>query len=148
MSLKDRRLMAAMAIAWLGLLHGIPAHADCLDAAAVYHGVDALLLRAIATHESGMRANVTNRNQDGSEDVGLMQINSMHLPRLARYGITKASLFDPCVNAYVGAWILKENFVRYGSTWEAVGAYNAGSVGKRRQYAARIHNVLRAARMR
>ena len=35
-----------------------------------------------------------NRNRDGSHDIGLMQINSMHLPDLARQGITRQRLLD------------------------------------------------------
>ncbi len=38
-----------------------------------------------------MRSWVTNKNTNGSEDIGLMQINSAHLPRLAKFGITRQS---------------------------------------------------------
>ncbi|SAL80995.1 lytic transglycosylase catalytic [Caballeronia terrestris] len=51
------------------------AHADCLDDAARYHRVSVQVVRAIAQQESRMRAYVTNRNSDGSEDIGLMQVN-------------------------------------------------------------------------
>ncbi|WP_316157492.1 lytic transglycosylase domain-containing protein [Cupriavidus sp. BIC8F] len=114
-------------------------YADCLDGAAVFHGVSPLLLRSIAMQESGMRPWVTNRNANGSEDIGLMQINSIHLPRLGKYGISRAHLFDGCVNAYVGAWILRENIQRFGPTWKAVGAYNAASPDKQLRYANQIH---------
>lgn len=119
-----------------------PASSSCLDDAANHHGVNAALLRAIAMHESGMRADAVNKNSDGSEDVGLMQINSSHLPRLRQYGVTRSSLLDPCVSAYVGAWILRENIDRYGNTWNAVGAYNATTMEKRRAYVERIQRVL------
>ncbi|WP_454754789.1 lytic transglycosylase domain-containing protein [Cupriavidus necator] len=121
-----------------------PAVADCLDDAAAYHGVGALLVRGIAKAESGMRANAVNRNTNGSEDLGLMQINTVHLPRLARYGVTRERLFDPCVSAYVGSWILRACLDRYGHTWNAVGCYNAGSPDKRLKYANRIYAVLQA----
>ncbi|SCU77626.1 Invasion protein iagB [Cupriavidus necator] len=115
------------------------AQADCLDDAAVFHGVSPSLLRSIAMQESGMKPWVTNRNANGSEDIGLMQINTIHLPRLARYGITRAHLFNGCTNAYVGAWILRENIHRFGPTWKAVGAYNAASPDKQLRYANKIH---------
>ncbi len=67
-----------------------------------------------------------------------MQINSMHLKRLGVYGITRAHLFEPCVSAYVGAWMLRENIERFGPTWKAVGAYNASSPDKQLRYANRI----------
>ncbi|SAL66324.1 transglycosylase SLT domain-containing protein [Caballeronia humi] len=51
------------------------ARADCLDDAARYHRVSIQVVRAIAQQESGMRPYVTSRNTDGSEDIGLMQVN-------------------------------------------------------------------------
>ena len=115
------------------------AGADCLDDAATFHGVDARLVRSIALQESGMNPHITHRNSNGSEDIGLMQINSIHLPRLARFGISRDRLFDGCINAYVGAWILRENIERFGPVWKAVGAYNASSPEKQLRYASLVH---------
>lgn len=120
------------------------ARADCLDEAAAFHRVSSTLVRGIAQVESGMRSWVTNTNTNGSEDIGLMQINSVHLPRLAKFGITRQSLFDPCTNAYVGTWILADCLSRYGETWTAVGCYNAGSPDKRLRYANRVYQKLQS----
>ena len=58
-----------------------------------------------------------NRNRDGSHDIGLMQINSMHLPDLARQGITRQRLLDePCLSIDVGASILSGFIRRHGRT--------------------------------
>jgi soluble lytic murein transglycosylase-like protein len=121
------------------------ARADCLDDAARYHRVSVQILRAIAQQESGMRPYVTSRNADGSEDIGLMQINSSWLPKLARFGITRQHLFDACVNAYVGTWILASNIKQFGPTWKAVGAYNAVSSNKQIIYANNIYRRLQRA---
>lgn len=143
--MKSPRKLTLMGATALGITcASAPAVADCLDDAAAYHGVGALLVRGIAKAESGMRANAVNRNTNGSEDLGLMQINTVHLPRLARYGVTRERLFDPCVSAYVGSWILRDCLDRYGHTWNAVGCYNAGSPDKRLKYANRIYAVLQA----
>lgn len=137
------------ALAWL--LVSAPAaftsvcHADCLDDAAQFHRVNVQLVRAIAQQESGMRANAVNTNSDGSEDIGLMQINSSWLPKLARYGITRQRLFDACVNGYVGTWILASNIKQFGATWKAVGAYNAVSTNKQLIYANHIYRRLQRA---
>ena len=91
-----------------------------------------LLLYAIASAESSLDARAINRNRDGSHDIGLMQINSMHLPDLARQGITRQRLLDePCLSIDVGASILSGFIRRHGRTWRAVGAYNAGSASDR-----------------
>ena len=118
------------------------AHADCLDDAAAYRHISAQLVRAIAQQESGMRAGAINVNANGSEDIGLMQINSSWLPTLARYGIRREHLFNACVNAYVGTWILASNFRQFGPTWKAVGAYNATSSSRQLVYANSIYRRL------
>ena len=135
-------LLAGLAL--LSSAQGV--HADCLDDAAHYHRVNVRLVRAIAQQESGMRANAINVNKDGSEDIGLMQINSSWLPKLARYRITRDKLFDSCINGYVGTWILASNVKQFGPTWKAVGAYNAVSTSKQLVYANNIYRrLLRAA---
>ncbi|WP_186050430.1 transglycosylase SLT domain-containing protein [Burkholderia gladioli] len=113
----------------------------CVADAAQYQGIDPALLLAIAQHESGLRPLSINRNQNGSRDIGLMQINSSWLPTLAKYGIGSDALLDPCVNAYIGAWILKQAIARYGATWLAVGAYNAASRDKQIRYIGRIYPI-------
>ena len=112
--------------------------AACFDLAAQRYNVSPVLLQAIAQHESGGRATAINRNTNGSRDIGLMQINSMWLPTLARHGIAERDLFDPCVNTLVGAWILSNNFARWGYTTQGLGAYNAASPALRERYAAQV----------
>lgn len=119
--------------------------ADCLDDAARFHRVSVVLVRAIAQQESGMRANAVNTNSDGTEDIGLMQINSSWLPKLRRYGITREALFNGCVNGYVGTWILASNIKQFGLTWKAVGAYNAVSANKQLVYANNIYRRIQRA---
>jgi len=118
------------------------ARADCIDDAAAYRHISPRLVRAIAQQESGMRANAINVNANGSEDIGLMQINSSWLPKLARFGIQREHLFNACVNAYVGTWILASNFRQFGPTWKAVGAYNATSSSRQLVYANSIYRRL------
>lgn len=114
-------------------------HANCWESSGARYNMPATLLYAIAVHESSLNPNATNRNRNGSEDVGLMQINSLWLPTLASMGISRKQLFDPCTSIEVGAWILAQNFRAHGSNWNAVGAYNAGSPEKRQAYAMKIY---------
>lgn len=125
----------------------------CWEQAAQRYGVSAQLLYAIARVESGLNPVAINRShhaRTGSYDIGLMQINSSHLPTLARYGIGERDLHEPCTNIHVGAWLLADSFSRHGPTWDAVGAYNAactrlrGSAcqSARATYARRVYRQL------
>lgn len=146
-----------LAIVAVLLLVGAPSAAlGCWDEAARRYGVSAALLYAIARVESDLDPKAVNRRhleRTGSYDIGLMQINSRHLPALARHGIGEAELFDPCTNVQVGAWLLAGLFARHGVTWDAVGAYNAACVRlpadacarTRAQYAWRVYRQLPAA---
>lgn len=103
---------------------------NCWAAAAHRYDLPVELLYAIGHVESrhNPRA-ISPPNRNGSHDIGVMQINSDWLPALARYGITRRDLIDkPCTNIQVGAWILSQEVQRFGYTWYAIGAYNAGPV--------------------
>ncbi|WP_321853348.1 lytic transglycosylase domain-containing protein [Paraburkholderia tropica] len=136
-----RRISISTAAA-LACVVPFAAQADCLDDAAAYRHINAQLVRAIAKQESGMRADAVNVNRNGTEDIGLMQINSSWLPKLARYGIRREHLFNACVNAYVGTWILASNIRQFGPTWKAVGAYNSPTSAHQLVYANSIYRRL------
>lgn len=102
--------------------------ATCWVQAANHFDVDPLLLKAIAKVESSMNPKAINRNSNGTFDIGMMQINSIHLPRLESKGINKKRLInEPCLSVYVGAEILSGFIKQFGYNWKAVGAYNAGA---------------------
>ncbi|PQZ93996.1 MULTISPECIES: transglycosylase SLT domain-containing protein [Pseudomonas] len=112
--------------------------ATCWQSAANRYHIDPLLLYAIAKVESNLYPHARNINSDGSQDIGLMQINSRHLPALAQFGITEQHLMtQPCTSVMVGAWILAGFIREKGYGWQAVGAYNAGAKPGRDQRRAR-----------
>lgn len=119
------------------------ANAACYREAAQKYGVSETLLRAIAQVESGGRdaSKVENKNSDGSRDIGRMQINTIWLPVLKRYGITEESLRDECVSIKVGAWIMAQNVERHGLNWDAVGAYNVGCRKLKKEECERRRNL-------
>lgn len=121
---------------------GAAAPSTCWEQAAQRHQVNPHLLVAIAEVESALRPQALGRNTNGSIDIGLMQINTLWLPELRRHGIGARDLLDPCVSIHVGAWVLSQKMRRYGNTWTAVGAYNAGSTPLRDQYARKVMRAL------
>lgn len=138
MRISSIRVFLATALLLVGASQ---AHACWEDAAARY-GVSSHLLYAIAKTESKLNPYALHQNDNGTWDIGLMQINSTNLPELARLGIKAADLYDSCTNIQVGAWILAQKIARFGNTWEAVGAYNARSADKRIRYAWLVYRNL------
>lgn len=73
------------------------ANADCWEEAGREFSIAPELLYAIAEQESNLNPRAIGHNSNGSRDIGLMQVNTYHLPRLAKYGITEQSLLnDSC----------------------------------------------------
>jgi soluble lytic murein transglycosylase-like protein len=132
-----------VAVGLVALLGAGSARADCFDEAANYQTVNPLILRAIAWQESHNRPAAVHKNANGSTDYGVMQINSVHLPVLARYGISRGTLMEPCKNVYIAAWHLRQKMNKYGNTWAAVGAYHSETPSLRDEYAREIVAVLR-----
>jgi soluble lytic murein transglycosylase-like protein len=139
------RQIATIAIVTLFATVGRPAFAavDCFTAAGQYQTVNPLILRAIAWQESHDATTAKHVNSNGSVDYGLMQINSIHLPKLAQYGISADKLMNPCANVYVAAWHLRQKMNKYGNTWAAVGAYHSETPALRDQYAQQVMAILR-----
>ena len=144
-----RGLTLALFAAVLGLTHPLAAQAAdghqydaCFSMVGSYYHINPLLLRAIARRESQFNPLAINRNHDSSIDLGLMQINSNHLPDLVKagfstslLGMARRLLNEPCLNIGVGAAILAGDVRTYGMTWNAIGAYNARDPLKRKVYA-------------
>jgi soluble lytic murein transglycosylase-like protein len=91
------------------------------------------------------------KNPGTGYGAGLMQIDSQHHMQLSRYGIKPQNLLtDACLNIYTGAYYLALAFQKWGISWEAVGAYNAGfrrtdrQAMRRLAYARKIEVIYRA----
>jgi soluble lytic murein transglycosylase-like protein len=135
-------ILQLVAAGFVVLVTAAPAHADCFDEAAKYQQVNPLILRAIAWQESHNHPDALNKNANGSIDYGLMQINSVHLNTLGRYGISSATLMQPCKSVYVAAWHLRQKMNKYGNTWQAVGAYHSETPALRDKYSKQIIDIL------
>ncbi|HEX2544490.1 MAG TPA: lytic transglycosylase domain-containing protein [Ramlibacter sp.] len=116
--------------------------APCLAAAAHYHAVNPWLLRAILKVESDFKADAVNRNANGTVDVGMAQINSIHFPELARWGVTPIRLLDGCTATYVAAWHLARQIRRHGNSWYGAASYHSTSPCQNSRYAGLLWNTL------
>lgn len=110
------------------------------EEAGEYYDINPKLLHAIAETESGKNPNAVNcANRNGSCDYGLMQINSIHLSMLQKHGIYKNDLFNPRINIFVGAWVLKNCMNKHGNSYKTLNCYN-GKIKNNPYYAKVLKN--------
>jgi hypothetical protein len=93
----------------------------------------ALLLVVMDTEAGTVGRNSGNDN--GSFDMGPMQINSLWLPVLAGMGLDERLVRDNgCVNLAVGAWILRSHLKRSGNLETALADYHSRNPERGRKY--------------
>jgi hypothetical protein len=113
-----------------------------LAAARRYHVHEQLFLAVLATE--GGRVGQVVRNRNGSYDMGPAQINSIHLPELARLGISREQVInDGCLNLQIGAWLLAraldgQSPSNPGEFWRRVGNYNSATPAPNVTYQAKV----------
>lgn len=76
-----------------------------------------------------------------ARDIGRMQVNTIHLSELAKYGIAPEHLLTRACRI-VGAWLYAKKVRRHGNTWAAVGAYHSETPHLRDAYARKIHDLV------
>ena len=114
--------------ALMGLLFGFSslyAKSYYVEAGEMFN-VEPQLLWAIAKTESNFDIKALNKNKNGTYDIGIMQINSIHLPELKeKYNIEQEDLYNPRVNIHIGAMILKRSLNKHeGNLVNGVTCYN------------------------
>ncbi len=104
--------------------------AACLLLAAQTYSVPTAVLIGILEVEGG-KVGQQVANQNGSYDLGPMQINTIWIPELAKhwgvnYNTAKAWIRDdPCTNIGVAAWILRKHKDETGSLGKAIAHYHS-----------------------
>lgn len=114
----------------------------CIVPAAIYHQVNHDILRAVLKVESGLKPEAVGRNDNGTVDVGIGQMNSMHFKELAKYGVAPEYLKDACVGTYVSAWHLKKGIAKYGNTWFGIATYHSATPYFNNRYQILLRNEL------
>lgn len=115
---------------------------QCIVPASTYHTVNPYVLRAILKVESGLKSGALGKNQNGSVDIGIGQINSIHLKELSQFGIGPVHLQDACIGTYVAAWHLKKAIAARGNTWEGVASYHSRTPYFNKRYQALLINEM------
>ena len=116
------------------------AFAFCYEEAGLEYNINPVLLQVISKTESNLNQTAINTNPNGTQDIGLMQINSSWVKSLNLDA--DLLLSDPCYNLKTGAEILSKCIEQYGYRWEAIGCYNAASKDKRVKYSWKIFKEL------
>lgn len=72
-----------------------------------------------------------------------MQINTIHLERFAKHGISEDLLKrDECVSIFAGAHILQTEVKAAGDFWQGVGRYHSRTPSLRDGYIAKVRGRL------
>lgn len=104
------------------MIHDVPL--DCINNAAVAFHVPAAVILSVMAVEGGKNGMVT-KNKNGTDDLGVMQINSSWLTTLKAHHITKSDLQnDPCLNVTVGTWILAHDMAERKG-WQGIANYHS-----------------------
>lgn len=105
--------------------------AACIFMAAQTYGIPPAVLVGIYQVEAGAVGQEVGPNDNGSYDLGPMQINTIWIPDLAeQWGVSadtarKWVRDDPCTNVGVSAWILRSHLDRTGNLSNAIAHYHS-----------------------
>lgn len=126
------------------MMADIPVDMQTLDAcvaqASQRYGVHPIVIKSIISVEGG-RIGTYSRNSNGTHDMGIMQINTIHEPAIQKeMGFsTKDLIIDPCKNIMAGTWILWQRMQEVpGKLWLAVGNYHSKTPRHRQRYLKKI----------
>lgn len=119
-------------------------HLACMLAVAAFYGLPPRVLPAIQAVEGG-RVGTISRNPDGSEDLGVMQVNTRWLMPVAQLTGLPESVVrdrlvgDACFNIAAAGAILHSHLRELnGDLVRAVGNYHSRTPERHTAYAARV----------
>ncbi|MCT4575013.1 MAG: lytic transglycosylase domain-containing protein [Alphaproteobacteria bacterium] len=123
---------------------------SCIISSAAAYNIPSSAIYAIMEAEGGKTGQLS-KNSNGSYDLGLMQINTLWLPELAKHwGITETEaayvlVNDTCANINVASWILKKKINEAnGSMIKGISYYHSRTPKHGIKYAKRILNIMKA----
>lgn len=122
--------------------------AACLMLASQTYDVPPALLVGIYKAEGG-KVGQEVHNENGSYDLGPMQINTVWMPELAeKWGISEVKAReivrdDPCTNVGVAAWILRNHINETQDLAQALQHYHSKTPRYGTKYKARVLDIMK-----
>jgi len=98
----------------------------CSVAAAIKYDVPANIVLAVAELENG-KPGLYRRNENGSQDIGVMQFNTNYLADLSTYGITGQDVAAVgCYPYELATWRLRKHILHdKGDLWTKASNYHS-----------------------
>lgn len=125
------------------------AYLKCMLVVAATTGLPPRVLPVIQSIEGGA-VGMVRPNSNGTEDLGVMQVNTIWIPVLAsRAGLPEAEtkkrmIADPCFNIAAAALILRSYLAQEnGDLLSAIGDYHSHTPALKRAYSARAERTAR-----
>lgn len=118
----------------------------CINYSAKYFNVHPYIIKSIVVVEGGKNGTMS-RNSNGTYDMGIMQINTIHLPEIKKKypSLTWRDVaYKPCVNIGIGTSILRDrlNELKPGQDiWRGVGNYHSKTPKYRDRYLNKIYKA-------
>lgn len=117
------------------------ATSECIVFAANRYQVNPAVILSILRVEGGKTGRVSY-NSNGTYDIGLMQINSIHLKELAKTGISFQQLKNNgCLNVAIGAYYIKKAELSGSKSrngWNNIANYHSRTEVYNNRYAYKI----------
>ncbi len=124
--------------------------ATCLIMAAQTYSVPPAVMMGILHVEGGRPGQAVGPNDNGTYDLGPMQINTLWVNKLAtHWNVSQQTAFrmvkdDPCVNVNVAAWILRQRLDESGNLTLAIAHYHSKTPRFGYVYARKVISSMRS----
>lgn len=117
--------------------------APCIIQASQQYYVPVPLIIAVLKTEGGHKG-LAKHNHNGTVDYGPMQINSIWLKKLKKYGYTAHKLeYNACANVKAGTWILARKIASDSKLWHGVGDYHSRTSKYNQRYRHKVNHYYR-----
>lgn len=122
---------------------------QCLSRVSQRYQVHPLILSLVANVEGGWTG-ARIKNTNGTFDLGVMQINTIHIPELSKHGLTEKMLQNnDCINVGVAAWYIRrvtidQTAVGTESYFRAIARYHSKNEPHISRYTDKLMDAYRA----